>query len=327
MTRLNWRNIETVLQTIWVGIWFNLFTYGGVVLGIGLMAKLLLSQYWWLGVLYSIWIYYDDKPRRGGRVWFKHLFFLDWFRSYFPLKLIKTVDLDPTKNYIFASYPHGTFAVAALHTTATNGRNFTKLFPGLSVRMIIHNFFYFVPFYRELMQIFPTIDSSAQSIKYVLDKDRYKGICAVIIIGGAREALESAPGKHRLVFYQRQGFIRVAIQTGASIVPMYSFGETEIFGKTTYDNKLLLRFQHWFLNMFGIMVMRMDGRGPLGRIPLKTPVNVVVGAPLHVKKNPNPSKTNIEEVQAQFKERLIELFEREKSKYLENYESLHLEFI
>lgn len=37
---------------------------------------------------------------RGWRLW-------RYFASYFPLQLIKTVDLPPTRNYVFACFPHG----------------------------------------------------------------------------------------------------------------------------------------------------------------------------------------------------------------------------
>jgi 2-acylglycerol O-acyltransferase 2 len=33
--------------------------------------------------------------------WYRH------FANYFPVSIVKTVDLPPTKNYLFAVYPHG----------------------------------------------------------------------------------------------------------------------------------------------------------------------------------------------------------------------------
>lgn len=29
------------------------------------------------------------------------------FTNYFPIRLVKTVELPPTRNYVFAAFPHG----------------------------------------------------------------------------------------------------------------------------------------------------------------------------------------------------------------------------
>ena len=46
-----------------------------------------------------------------------------------------------------------------------------------------------------------------------------------MIVGGAAESLEAFPGQYRLVLRKRKGFIRIALETGASLVPVFSFGE------------------------------------------------------------------------------------------------------
>lgn len=47
--------------------------------------------------------------------------------------------------------------------------------------------------------------------------------------GGAEEALDAHPGYHTLVLKSRKGFIKKALKTGAYLVPVYSFGENEVF--------------------------------------------------------------------------------------------------
>jgi len=46
-----------------------------------------------------------------------------------------------------------------------------------------------------------------------------------IVVGGAQESLLAKPGSLRLVLQRRKGFCRVAIRTGAWLVPVLSFGE------------------------------------------------------------------------------------------------------
>ncbi|MEQ2195596.1 2-acylglycerol O-acyltransferase 1 [Xenoophorus captivus] len=71
---------------------------------------LALSDWWILALLYAGWLWLDwDTPTTGGRrsQWVRNWTAWEYLRDYFPLTLVKTVDLDPTKNYIFGFHPHG----------------------------------------------------------------------------------------------------------------------------------------------------------------------------------------------------------------------------
>lgn len=51
----------------------------------------------------------------------------------------------------------------------------------------------------------------------------------MLAIGGATESLYASPGTMDLVLHRRKGFVRVALQTGASLVPVINFGENEVY--------------------------------------------------------------------------------------------------
>ena len=70
------------------------------------------------------------KPGRTWRIW-KH------FCNYFPLKLVKTVDLPPDENYLFCVHPHGVMSFSAFGNFATEGTGFTKIFPGLIPHLLV----------------------------------------------------------------------------------------------------------------------------------------------------------------------------------------------
>lgn len=51
-----------------------------------------------------------------------------------------------------------------------------------------------------------------------------------LVPGGATEALYAGNGRHTLKLKNRLGFIRLAMQSGIDVVPVYTFGENN-----TYD--------------------------------------------------------------------------------------------
>ena len=56
-----------------------------------------------------------------------------------------------------------------------------------------------------------------------------KGVAAVLIPGGALEALITDKDKIRLVINRRKGFIKLALRFGVDLVPVFSFGEQYIY--------------------------------------------------------------------------------------------------
>src|ERR1700722_18549851 len=80
------------------------------------IAIFILSWFWsstitlTLWFVYCCWLFTDRHTGSQGGRW------SDWLRQcsiwtqwvkYFPLTLIKTVDLDQNRNYIFGYHPHG----------------------------------------------------------------------------------------------------------------------------------------------------------------------------------------------------------------------------
>ena len=58
---------------------------------------------------------------------------------------------------------------------------------------------------------------------------KLQGKACVLVVGGAEEALDAHPGHNILTLNKRKGFIRLAITTGAYLVPCYGFGENDIY--------------------------------------------------------------------------------------------------
>jgi len=54
---------------------------------------------------------------------------------------------------------------------------------------------------------------SRDSIEWILTKQG-TGNAAIIVVGGAEEALEAHPGSYVIMLKKRKGFVKMAIRTG-----------------------------------------------------------------------------------------------------------------
>ena len=90
----------------------------------------------------------------------------------------------------------------------------------------------------------------------------------------------------KYIFY-RKGFIKIALQHGAQLVPTFSFGEAYIYNiRSTQPGTWIHTLQEKFKNIIGFAPVLFMGRGlfqySFGLIPHRKPVNIVVGEPIQV---------------------------------------------
>lgn len=89
---------------------------------------------------YLMWLAYDWlTPSTGGRD-VKYCFLSRWsafkrIKNYFPISLVKTAELDPTKNYIFGYHPHGMVPDGCLVCFGSDAADFKDTFPGIKPRV------------------------------------------------------------------------------------------------------------------------------------------------------------------------------------------------
>lgn len=332
--------LQRRLQTLAVATWSFIFAFGDF-LGYILTAYLLLytQTIRYFVLLYLLWMYYDwDTCNRGGRSdsltkRMRNGAFWRYFCNYFPLKLVKTVDLDPTKSYLFISVPHGILSMGVLGSFGTDVLGCKKLFPGLDIRTITLDQHFKIPLFRECPYLLGGCAANAKSIEYLLStppKSPYTGRATILVIGGASESMESMPGTYRTIVKRRKGFVKLALKHGTSIVPVFSFGETDLYDQVYGpEGSTLRRIQNYIRNFIGLAPIIFSGRGffqySFGLIPKRLPVTVVVGNPIELPKIEVPTTEQIDKYHKKFMEHLTELFETQKHNYIKNAETATLE--
>ncbi|CAF3673388.1 unnamed protein product [Rotaria socialis] len=275
-----------------------------------LFTIFLLSWFWSLSMtatlcfIYGCWIYFDRyTDSQGGRWsdWFRRLPIIKPFVNYFPIKLIKTEDLDPNRNYIFGFHPHGAFSFGALGNFATDATHFSSLFPNIRPHLMLLHLQFLFPFTREILLKLGACCVSKESCEYFLSGKSGQGHALVIIIGGAREMYLTKNDTMKLYLKARQGFVRLALQHGASLVPVISFGENELYTRHACF-KLIPNGLPW-------------GRFIFGHVPLRHPVITVVGKPIHVTQNTDPTSEDIDRLHIAYVQAVEQLFEINKNNY------------
>lgn len=141
-----------------------------------------------------------------------------------------------------------------------------------------------------------------------------------IVIGGARESLDAQPHSMRLVLKRRKGFIKLAIRTGADLVPVLAFGENDLYEQVRSDqHPLIHKLQMLVKQTLGFTIPLFHARGifnyDVGLMPYRRPLNVVVGRPIQVVRQQNRDKVNdeyINELHARYVQELVRLWEQWK---------------
>ena len=132
-------NFTEVLRVGAVFVWTVIFIFGHT-LGTAFAIYLFLTPLSSFLVIYLVWSYYFHMgtSSKGGRrsLMFRELKSWEYFRDYFPARLVRTRRLDVKKNYIFGYHPHGIMCAGAWLHFGTEGTGFSRLFPGIKPHLL-----------------------------------------------------------------------------------------------------------------------------------------------------------------------------------------------
>lgn len=251
--------------------------------------------------------------------WFRRLKWWKYFCGYFPISLIKTADLDPKKNYVFGYHPHGIIGLGAIGNFGSEATGFSEIFPGIVPHLLTLAMNFRFPFMRDIIMSSGVCSVDRESIEHILQK-MGPGHSVVIVVGGAAESLDAHPDSLKLTLKDRKGFVKLALRNGASLVPVFSFGENSLYEQVSNPRGSALReWQTKMKNVMGFAPPIFHGRGVLqytfGLIPYRRPVYSVVGEPIHVTKIKEPSVEEVDSFHQKYIDGLISIFEKHKSKY------------
>eukprot|EP00121_Abeoforma_whisleri_P001591 Awhi_evm1s1420 len=231
--------------------------------------------------------------------WFRGLSYWKSWCDFFPLNLEKTVDLDPKKNYLLGYHPHGIISNGCFGCFATEGREVSKLFPGLTFHLATLPPWFKLPFWREMVYCLGVVDNSRETFNHVLSGEGGEGQTIVIPLGGAPEALEAKPDTYDIILADKKGFVKVALVNGASLVPVFGFGENNLYTQKPNERGSEMRdWQEKILKLTSFAPVQLTDT--IGLMPKPGLVTVVVGEPIDCPKTESPSAELIDEYHAKY---------------------------
>ena len=132
-------------------------------------------------------------------------------------------------NYIFAVQPHGVLSIVglcwAIHSQhSVEDPTLCNIVPTAVASILLK-----IPILKHTLGIFNLIDASKRSLIKQLTITKTKPAThsnLVLYPGGMAELFLSCESEEVLYLKQRKGFIKLALQTGVDIIPVYMFGNT-----------------------------------------------------------------------------------------------------
>jgi 2-acylglycerol O-acyltransferase 2 len=122
--------------------------------------------------------------------------------------------------------------------------------------------------------------------------------------------LSQPPGVMQVVLKSRSGVFRLALETGTPLVPVVTYGESELFPQ--FDHPLLKSLNAWMYSKFGLYIpiptlTSLQNWVRLSESPLP-PVQSFAGTPIPVTKTPNPTTEQIAALREEYCKNLEALF-------------------
>jgi hypothetical protein len=185
--------------------------------------------------------------------------------------------IDPNRSYLFVLAPHGIMPFNwMIPCTLESDRQPVAL----GARLI-----YKIPGLREIYSIY-SVEGSPENFKAIIDSNNH----AAVLPGGVGEMILTEPGRRIKVVCKNKGYMKLALQFGLPIVPIFALGE---------NNQWIQKRAPAFISNF---IMKLTGGtypffpwGSFGCIlPNQTPVIHLFCEPLEIPKIDAPTREEIQ---------------------------------
>jgi len=297
ITLLDTKGVTTIQGTVaymlFVGCWV-----GGFALMAAPLISLVLGR-WKLSIMFFIILVVADKVASVKRF----SFLQQWSQNapyhlgHMTIKAQGRIEKDvPT---VYCVHPHGIFC-----------SGWMACFINKALRHVHFCFapaLYMNPLFRLLAC---SIAKGATADKENFSRLLRKKKSLALIPGGFEEATIFRYESDRVWLKERAGFVKLALQTGHALRPVYTFGESE----TYFNLQGFTDFRLW-LNKQGLPGVLPFGVWWCPLLPRQCKVHVVVGQPLQLPLIESPTRDDVSKWHNLYIKSLSRLYEENKEQY------------
>ncbi len=218
---------------------------------------------------------------------FMYSYLFDVWREYFNYTYDNSEvkdKLDPNKRFIFFEFPHGIFPMGQFLSASL----IREITPGKMVCGTGADVIFSFPIMRHVMAWVGTRRANRKSMGGIF-KDGHH--CAVIP-GGIAEMYVTNTYEETIYLKKRFGTVKLAIQQGANIVPVFFFGNTRLFdvpggsGTESLFSKLSRKIRASIIFFYGRQFLT---------VPYRHPLRMVFGEIVEVTQKDEPTQEEIQE--------------------------------
>ena len=209
----------------------------------------------------------------------------------------------PGRSVMYGVAPHGIvpFSVGLMQYGEL-GKFFAS--PRIATATIVK----FIPVFSHMLYLGGAVEATKSEISKVL---RANGVAA-ITPGGIGEMFLGwpqpgcQPDEEYALLHDRKGFVRLALENGTTLVPIFCFGASSIFSRVVLPAALETASRY-----LRASIMLFFGKGYLP-IPYEAPLTYALGEHIVLEATPNPSAEEVDWVHNCFKRALTATFEQHK---------------
>lgn len=229
--------------------------------------------------------------------------FTAW-RRYFRYSVIIDADIElRNKKYVIAEWPHGVFPLSQLIAVSLAD----MCWPGHPVYFLAADSVFRVPLWRHLISWAGGASATAASFRRLLTK----GSVGLVPDGIAGMFL-SEDDCEVIKIKERKGFVRIAVEAGADILPCFHFGNSRLFkfGPRSWE-RVARRHRVALGLMFGRWGL------PLA-LPNRVPLMMAIGAPIEVRQlsRDDPGfEAAVDAAHGALIRAMVDLYDRHKHEY------------
>ena len=216
----------------------------------------------------------DLKDGAGWQYFSQHDWGMHALRHYLRLRLHmpeKLLARPASEPVVIAIHPHG---IASDFRVGLDGLLYAAM-PGRHVLALAASVLFTLPFVRELCLWTRCIDAS----KPIASRALRKGHSLLVLPGGEAEQMRTRPGVEEVYLAKRVGFVKLAMQQKAALVPCYAFGVVDLYAVSDAQYKSNAHGLRWMLSSKHHVAVP-SYAGACGFLGHRVPNDLVFGEPI-----------------------------------------------